>query len=126
MDDLRGQVFIITNPREKDNPIIYVDTRFAKFCGYAPEEFLGKNCRFLQGKEVSQEAKKIARDVVKNREEKIIEVMNFKKDGTPFINNFKLIPHFDPEDRLLFFVGEHIACYETKPAFKPQLNKLLF
>jgi PAS domain S-box-containing protein len=127
MEDLKGEVFIIINPREKDNPIVYVDSRFAVFCGYTPEEFIGKNIRFLlQGKEVSQEeAKEIARDALKTRKEKIIEVMNFKKNGTPFINNFKLIPHFDPEDKLIFFVGEHIACYETKPGFKPQLNKLL-
>ncbi|KQQ32535.1 hypothetical protein ASF58_24345 [Methylobacterium sp. Leaf125] len=42
---------VITDPRLPDNPIVYVNDAFVKLTGYARDEILGRNCRFLQGPE---------------------------------------------------------------------------
>ena len=41
--------FVVSNPREPDNPIVYASPSFFELTGYSPAEVLGRNCRFLQG-----------------------------------------------------------------------------
>ena len=40
---------LITDPRQPDNPIVFVNDAFGRLTGYTREETLGRNCRFLQG-----------------------------------------------------------------------------
>ncbi len=40
---------LITDPRQPDNPIVFVNDAFRRLTGYVREETLGRNCRFLQG-----------------------------------------------------------------------------
>lgn len=44
-----GLSFVVSDPREIDNPIVYASDEFFKLTQYAPEEILGSNCRILQG-----------------------------------------------------------------------------
>ena len=37
---------LITDPRQPDNPIVFVNDSFARLTGYSREETLGRNCRF--------------------------------------------------------------------------------
>ncbi len=39
----------ITDPRRPDNPLVYVNDSFCALTGYARDEVIGRNCRFLQG-----------------------------------------------------------------------------
>ena len=41
--------FTITDPREPDNPLVWVNPSFTRITGYEAEEVVGRNCRFLQG-----------------------------------------------------------------------------
>ena len=50
--------FVISNPREPDNPIVYASAQFFQTTGYAPAEILGRNCRFLQGAHVARPLKR--------------------------------------------------------------------
>ena len=47
---------VITDPAQPDNPIIYASPGFEQMTGYSQEEVLGKNCRFLQGKDTDRAA----------------------------------------------------------------------
>ena len=49
IDDEAELSVVISNPRLPDNPMIYVSEEFEAQTGYAPEEAVGRNCRFLQG-----------------------------------------------------------------------------
>src|SRR3712207_4895780 len=40
---------LITDPRQPDNPILFVNDAFSDLTGYSREETVGRNCRFLQG-----------------------------------------------------------------------------
>ena len=41
--------YVITDPRQVDNPIVWVSPSFCELTGYDRDEILGRNCRFLQG-----------------------------------------------------------------------------
>ncbi len=45
------QPMLVTDPRLPDNPIVYANPAFLTLAGYAAEEVVGNNCRFLQGPE---------------------------------------------------------------------------
>ncbi|GAB3876093.1 hypothetical protein GCM10027610_144760 [Dactylosporangium cerinum] len=53
---------IITDPEQKDNPIIFVNTGFENITGYAKEEALGSNCHFY--KETILTKKKLQKSVM--------------------------------------------------------------
>ena len=44
----------ITDPNQPDDPLVYVNPAFERTTGYAAEEVLGRNCRFLQGDDRDQ------------------------------------------------------------------------
>jgi len=44
-----AQGITIADPNMPDTPIVYVNEAFCRITGYAREEVIGRNCRFLQG-----------------------------------------------------------------------------
>ena len=44
---------VLTDPREKGNPIVWASAGFMRLTGYAKFQLLGKNCKFLQGRDTS-------------------------------------------------------------------------
>ena len=77
---------IITNPREADNPIVFANESFSRLTGYAHEEVLGRNCRFLQGPESDPATVDRIRDAIAAHEPIEIDIRNHRKDGTAFWN----------------------------------------
>ena len=59
---------------------------------YSREEIIGKNCRFLQGKYTSKAATAKIRNAIETGREVDVQLLNYRKDGTPFWNNFLLLP----------------------------------
>ncbi|WP_096200440.1 GGDEF domain-containing protein [Bacillus sp. FJAT-45350] len=96
---------IITDPNQVDNPVIYMNPGFTKLTKYTREEVIGKNCRFLRGKDTDSQAMEDIRIAIKNKEPITTELLNYKKDGTPFWNELKIRPIFDDYGELLYFVG---------------------
>lgn len=37
----------ITDPTQRDNPMVYANEQFRELTGYDEDEILGRNCRFL-------------------------------------------------------------------------------
>ena len=96
---------VITDPNLPDNPVVYANPAFTRMTGYAPEEAIGRNCRFLQGEDHDQPALGELRAAL--REGRICEVVlrNYKKDGTLFYNELTVSPVFDDGGRIVRFVG---------------------
>ncbi|KXZ23225.1 PAS domain-containing protein [Bacillus nakamurai] len=94
---------VITDPSLEDNPIVYTNQGFIDMTGYSSEEILGKNCRFLQGKQTDKKQVAKIRNGLKNKEPITVRLKNVKKDGTPFWNELNIDPLYI-EDRL-YFVG---------------------
>ncbi|MEO1000105.1 MAG: PAS domain-containing protein, partial [Pseudomonadota bacterium] len=47
---------VFSDPSLPDNPMIFVSDEFETQTGYAPEEAIGRNCRFLQGSDTNPHA----------------------------------------------------------------------
>ena len=95
----------LADPDLPDMPIVYVNKAFEKMTGYAKEEVIDKNCRFLQGNNRNQEQRFVLANAIKNRTPIEVTLENFKKNGDLFYNQLKLTPLFDSKGNLLYFLG---------------------
>ncbi len=99
------QGILITDASQPDNPVIYASPGFERLAGYASEEVLGKNCRFMQGSETDPAAKLRLRDAIRRGRPCTVELLNVRKDGTQFWNLLAVSPVVDPQGRVTHFVG---------------------
>lgn len=99
------QCFIITDPSLHDNPIVYASDDFLTLTGYSQDQVLGRNCRFLQGNETSQEKVDLIRKAVKVGEDVSVTFANYTSDGTPFWNNLFIAALRDADDNIVNFIG---------------------
>ena len=113
MDELLGLIeadevamsVVFSDPSLPDNPMIYVSDEFEAQTGYAAEEAVGRNCRFLQGPGTDPHAVEAIRQALRARTTFSIDILNYRKDGTPFMNRLRIRPIFDERGALRFFVG---------------------
>ncbi len=96
---------VFSDPSLPDNPMIFVSDEFEAQTGYSPEEAVGRNCRFLQGPETNEHAIEAIRQGLKAETRFTIDILNYKKDGTPFLNRLRIRPIYDADGRLMFFAG---------------------
>ena len=100
--------FIVSNPRIHDNPIILCNKAFVELTGYNEQEILGRNCRFLSGKDTNPQHTQLIVNAVRNHEPVLVEILNYKKDGTPFQNALMIAPIFDDDGELAYFLGSQM------------------
>jgi PAS domain S-box-containing protein len=96
---------VISDPNQPDDPIVYVNPAFERTTGYAAEEVLGRNCRFLQREDRDQSALGELRAAVYERRHCTAVIRNYRKDGTLFWNELSIYPVRDEEGRMTNFVG---------------------
>ncbi|MGY1640413.1 SpoIIE family protein phosphatase [Geodermatophilus sp. SYSU D00703] len=97
--------FTITDPRQPDNPLIWVNPSFTRITGYEYGEVVGRNCRFLQGPATDAAAVRGIRAALDDRRTVTTTLLNHRKDGTAFWNQLSISPVFDGEGALVSFVG---------------------
>ncbi len=100
-----SQGIVITDANQPDNPIIYVSPGFERMTGYGSIEFIGRNCRFLQGKDTDPVVVAQMGKAIQNAQPCNVELLNYRKDGTPFWNELSLSPVRDETGRLTHFIG---------------------
>ena len=96
---------VFSDPSLPDNPMIFVSDEFEAQTGYSPDEAIGHNCRFLQGPETSPEAIQAIRHGLRAETRFTIDILNYRKDGSTFMNRLRIRPIYDAEGQLLFFAG---------------------
>ena len=93
---------ILTDPNLPDNPIVFANKAFLDLTGYEESEVVGRNCRFLQGAQTSRETVSELRDAVNDGHSIATEILNYKRDGTPFWNALFIGPVFDKGGTLVY------------------------
>jgi len=96
---------VFSDPHAPDNPMIFVSDEFETQTGYSPEEAVGRNCRFLQGPDTSTDAIEAIRWALRAETRFTIDILNYRKDGSAFVNRLRIRPIYDMQGRLLFFAG---------------------
>lgn len=82
---------IITDCTE-DTLIIYANKAFSKLTGYTSSEVIGKTPKILQGSATDKHVIADLIDALKNNSPFEGQAINYKKDGTPFIMNWRVLP----------------------------------
>ena len=96
---------LITDPHQRDNPIIYVNPAFERITGYRMDEVLGRNCRFLQGSDTDPATVAVMRQAIAEQRDCQVIIRNYRKDGAPFWNELTISPVHDGRGQVTHFVG---------------------
>ncbi|MHA6718762.1 PAS domain-containing protein [Sphingomonas sp. RS6] len=99
---------IITDPRQDDNPIIFCNEAFQRLTGYGRDEIIGRNCRFLQGPDTDREAVAQVRAAIEAGTDFSVDLLNYRKDGTPFWNALYLSPVRNSAGEIEFFFASQL------------------
>jgi len=82
---------LITDATE-NSKIIYANKAFKKLTGFSPDEVLGKTPRILQGPATDNEVIARLSTALKTGGRFEGKAINYKKDGTPFIMYWRVVP----------------------------------
>jgi PAS domain S-box-containing protein len=106
---------VITDPSQSDNPIVFVNDAFLRLTGYSREETLGRNCRFLQGPGTNLEDVTKVRNAISEQQPIEIDLLNYRKDGTPFWNRLLVSPVFN-EGQLSYYFASQLDVTQERTA----------
>ena len=96
---------VVAEQEGDDNILIYANPAFERLTGFAVDDILYRDCRFLQGEDRDQPALQAIREAVKNNQPCRQIIRNYRKDGTPFWNELSITPVFNEADQLTYFIG---------------------
>lgn len=97
--------FSISDPKQPDNPLVWVNPAFTRVTGYGYEEAVGRNCRFLQGPDTDPAMVDELRTAIRSGRSVTVTLLNYRADGTPFWNEVAISPVRDERGELTHFVA---------------------
>jgi len=99
---------VISNPRLQDNPIVECNDAFSELTGYARDEIIGRNCRFLTGPDTEPALTERLKAGIREQRPTMVEILNYKKDGARFRNAVLVAPIFGTQGELEYFLGSQV------------------
>lgn len=113
---------IICDPRLADNPIVECNDAFVALTGYPRDEIIGRNCRFLAGPGTEPVLTQQMRTAIAQQQPVLVDILNYKKDGTPFRNAVLVAPIFDTDGKLEYFLGSQMEVKDAAVAAPARRN----
>lgn len=95
----------LTDPQQEDDPIVFCNQAFEELTGYTFDEIVGRNCRFLQGPATDPAQVEKIREALRTESVVVVELLNYRKDGSTFWNTLHLGPIYDESGKLKYFFG---------------------
>lgn len=96
---------VVAEQEGEDSILIYANAAFERLTGYAADDILYQDCRFLQGAERQQAGLAAVREAIRAGQPCRQVLRNFRKDGTPFWNELSITPVRNEADQLTYFIG---------------------
>ncbi|KAK4547412.1 hypothetical protein LTR36_001068 [Oleoguttula mirabilis] len=100
-----AEVYCVTDPSLPDNPIVYASEEFYNTTQYGKDYTIGRNCRFLQGPKSSNATVRRLIDALANGTEICETILNYRRDGSPFMNLLMIAPLYDNKGQVRYFLG---------------------
>ncbi|HEX2202239.1 MAG TPA: PAS domain S-box protein [Longimicrobium sp.] len=95
---------VVTEPEPLDGRgprIFYVNEAFTRMTGYAPGEVVGRTPRILQGPGTAPDTTRRIRAALERREPVRAELLNYRKDGSPYWVEISIAPVLDESGRVV-------------------------
>ncbi|MEO0870594.1 MAG: PAS domain-containing protein, partial [Pseudomonadota bacterium] len=106
----------LCDPHQPDIPIVFANRAFRRLTGYSEEETVGRNCRFLQGPKTDPEPIARIREAIANEDVVVVELLNYRKNGTSFWNALHLGPIYNDKGELVYFFGSQWDVSDVRAA----------
>ena len=107
---------VITDPRKPDHPIVFANEAFQILTGYDRSEIIGRNCRFLQGKNTDPAAVARVRAAIDAEQAINVDLLNYHKDGSTFWNALYLSPVRGEDGLVQYFFASQLDVSERVAA----------
>lgn len=88
-----------------DRLILSVNQAFEALTGYRQADLVGKSCAVLQGPQTNAQVVLDMRAALDRGQQFTGELLNYRRDGTPFWNELSLNPVFGADGTVTHFVG---------------------
>ncbi|KAI0124336.1 hypothetical protein BJ170DRAFT_638913 [Xylariales sp. AK1849] len=108
MSEGLAEVFCLTDPSRPDNPIVFASEEFHRTTQYGMSYVLGRNCRFLQGPKTNQFSVKRLREKLDAGVEHCETFLNYRRDGSPFMNLLMVAPLYDSRGAVRYHIGAQV------------------
>src|SRR5690606_893524 len=106
---------VVSDPRLPDNPIVACNDAFVGLTGFARDEILGRNCRFLAGPGTEPWLTESLRTGIRLHQPVMVEILNYRKSGEPFRNAVMVAPVFTAQGDVAYFIGSQIEIAGDAP-----------
>ncbi|KAK8226750.1 hypothetical protein HDK77DRAFT_384708 [Phyllosticta capitalensis] len=103
-----AETFCLTDPSRKDNPIIFSSLEFHRVTQYGVSYAIGRNCRFLQGPRTNPHSIERLRQAIHEGREINEVLLNYRRDGSTFLNLLMMAPLLDSKGNVRYFIGSQV------------------
>jgi diguanylate cyclase (GGDEF)-like protein/PAS domain S-box-containing protein len=131
MLDALGVAVCLADARDPDFPLVYVNRAFEQLTGWPAEEVLGRNCRFLGGRDTEGPALDELRAALAERRGCRVTLRNHRRSGEAFWNELTLSTVPGGGDAVAFFAGvlvdvsEHFGVLDDAVAAERRYRQLV-
>lgn len=106
----------LCDPHRDDFPILFANRAFCNLTGYTEDEVVGRNCRFLQGADTDPAQVEKIRAALAEEELVVVELLNYRKDGSTFWNALHIGPIYDADGKLVYYFGSQWDVSDVRAA----------
>jgi PAS domain S-box-containing protein len=92
-----------TDPHLPDMPIVYASDAFLRLTGYARDEVLGRNCRFLSGVDTNSSTLYQIKESIQTEQACTLRILNYRKDKSSFWNYLHISPVRNASGKVLLY-----------------------
>lgn len=107
---------VVSDAQAGDHPLVLANQAFLDQTGYAADEVIGRNCRFLQGPDTDPAAVAQICAAIAAGDGLTIELLNYRRDGRPFWNQLMLSPIVDDGGKLLYYFASQLDISDERRA----------
>ncbi|KKY36789.1 putative hisactophilin c49s mutant phototropin phy3 fusion protein [Diaporthe ampelina] len=108
MSEGLAETFCLTDPSRRENPIIFASQEFHRTTQYGSKYVIGRNCRFLQGPKTNPFSIRRIREKLEAGKEHFETFLNYRRDGSPFMNLLMCTPLMDSRGTVRYFLGAQV------------------
>jgi diguanylate cyclase (GGDEF)-like protein/PAS domain S-box-containing protein len=96
--------------------VVRVNRAFQEMTGYEAREIVGRSPKMLQGPDTDPETVEYLRERLRHQQPAQVELLNYRKDGTPFWVELNIQPIFNEKGQLTYWISVQRDVTERRKA----------